>query len=182
MSRETVNLVRQCYERRTYQAIRIAGRNFGLVKSTVWKVLRNKLFWKRYRLQLLQKLNHRDYEQRNEFCNERNDLLGGNTFFNNLVISDEATFHLSGKVNKLNFRIWASKAPHVFSSKLNIFCAVSKSKVYGQILFAETTVTGILYLDMLYQWLFSQLEEDLENLVFQQDGASPHWHMEFEGS
>ena len=64
------------------------------------------------------------------------------------------------------------------SPKLNIFCAISKNKVYGPFFFHENTVTGTSYLDMLQLWLFPQLTEDSNNFIFQQDGAPPHWHNE----
>jgi hypothetical protein len=48
-----------------------------------------------------------------------------------LVFSDEATFHISGKVNRHNVRIWGTENPHTIleherdSPKLNVFCAIS---------------------------------------------------------
>jgi hypothetical protein len=53
-----------------------------------------------------------------------------------LFFSDEATFHLSGKVNRHNVRIWALEQPHAtvvhqrYSPKINVFCAISSKKVY----------------------------------------------------
>ena len=35
------------------------------------------------------------------------------------------------------------------SPKVNVFCAISSQKVYGSFFFAEQTVTGMTYLDML---------------------------------
>ena len=64
------------------------------------------------------------------------------------------------------------------SPKVNVFCAVSLCKVYGPFFFVETTVTSINYLDMLQLWLVSQLQEDSEDLIFQQDGAPPHFHFD----
>ncbi|GBO14512.1 hypothetical protein AVEN_242563-1 [Araneus ventricosus] len=77
-----------------------------------------------------------------------------------LVSSYEATFHLSGKVNRHNVRIWDLANPHTWiqnerdSPKVNVFCAMSVSKIYGPFFFAEKTVTGSTYLDMLEIWLF----------------------------
>jgi hypothetical protein len=59
---------------------------------------------------------------------------------------------------------------------VNVFCAVSKKKVYGPIFFAEPTVTGMIYLDMLENWLMSQLNEDSNDYLFQQDGCPAHYH------
>jgi hypothetical protein len=47
------------------------------------------------------------------------------------------------------------------SPKANVFCALSKERVYGPFIFMETTITGIVYLEMLQQFLSSsQLDED----------------------
>ena len=41
--------------------------------------------------------------------------------------------------------------------------------------FAESTITADIYLDMLKHYVVSQLEEFQPWVVFQQDGAPPHW-------
>ncbi|PSN46223.1 hypothetical protein C0J52_11379 [Blattella germanica] len=52
------------------------------------------------------------------------------------MTAQEATFHINGKINKENVRIWGGENPHFIlevecdSPKLNVFCAVSK-RVYG---------------------------------------------------
>ena len=57
------------------------------------------------------------------------------------------------------------------------FCAISRRKVYGPFFYAEATVTGVSYLNVLQQWLFPQLHEaEPENFIWQQDGVLPHWH------
>jgi len=109
--------------------------------------------------------------------NEEND-----DFFNQLIFGDESTFHLSGKVNKHNMRIWGTENPRELvqyvrdSPIVNIFCAVSRTKVYGPFFFHANTVTGITYLDMFSEWLLPQMQQDSENFIFIQDGALPHWH------
>jgi hypothetical protein len=47
--------------------------------------------------------------------------------------------------------------------------------VYGPFFFMETTITGIVCLDMLQQFLIPQLDEDDQEgrIHFQQDGAPP---------
>jgi hypothetical protein len=44
------------------------------------------------------------------------------------------------------------------SPKVNVFCALGKERVYGPFFFMEMTITGIVYLDMLQQLLFLQLD------------------------
>jgi hypothetical protein len=92
-------------------------------------------------------------------------------FAEKLVFSDEATFRVCGKVNHHNIRIWGMENPHATmehvcdSPKVTVFCAVSSCKVYGPFFFAEPTVTGINYLDMLQLWLMPQLQEDSKNFI-----------------
>ena len=54
--------------------------------------------------------------------------------------------------------------------KVNVLCAVSVSKGYGPFFFAKQTVTGVVYLDMLQQWLMPELQEDAIGFILQ-DGA-----------
>jgi hypothetical protein len=70
-------------------------------------------------------------------------------------------FHVSGKVNTHNCRIWGSENPRVFlehvrhSPEVNMFYALSKESVYGPF-FTEATKTGIVYQDMLQQFLIPE--------------------------
>jgi hypothetical protein len=41
-------------------------------------------------------------------------------FPGNLIFSDEATFHLHGKVNRHNVRIWGTEKPHVAIEHIEI--------------------------------------------------------------
>jgi hypothetical protein len=41
---------------------------------------------------------------------------------------------------------------------VHVFCAPGKETVYGPSFFMETTITGIVYLDMLQQFLIPQLD------------------------
>jgi hypothetical protein len=62
------------------------------------------------------------------------------------------------------------------SPKVNVFCALSQTKVYGPFFFDENTVTGETNLAMLQKWLLPQINKDSGDFIFQQDGAPPHWH------
>jgi hypothetical protein len=68
---------------------------------------------------------------------------------------------------------------HIYDSpKVSVFFALSCTKIYGPFYFVENTITGIVYLDMPENFLILQITEDSphRNLVFQQDGALPHFH------
>ncbi len=58
------------------------------------------------------------------------------------------------------------------SPKVNVFCAVSRNKVFGPYFFETDTARGQSYLDMLQHWLFTLLQEDGPGFIFQQDRAS----------
>lgn len=67
-----------------------------------------------------------------EFCGAMLEMMEKyETFFSRLIFSDEATFHLSGHVNRHNVRIWGTEHSHETvehqrdSLKVNVFCAVS---------------------------------------------------------
>jgi hypothetical protein len=69
---------------------------------------------------------------RRDFCTETiNCLEGDNLFLDKISFSDEATFHLSGKVNRHNLIIWQSQYLHQVvqlardNLTVNAFCAVS---------------------------------------------------------
>jgi hypothetical protein len=49
--------------------------------------------------------------------------------------------------------------------------------VYGPFFFAEETVTGMTYLDMLQLWLMPQLQ-NIPTFIFPQDGSPAHFHWE----
>ena len=93
--------------------------------------------------------------KRRDFCIALQDRLDEDKFADQLLFSYEATFHLSGKVNRHNVRIWGTENPRVIvehvrdSPKCNVFCALSNNKLYGPFFFAEATVNCHSYLSML---------------------------------
>jgi hypothetical protein len=61
-----------------------------------------------------------------------------------------------------------------------VFCALLEQKVYGSVFFAESTITGYIYMEMLENWLWQQLTENIpQDLIhFQQDETPAHYHWE----
>jgi hypothetical protein len=152
--------------------------------SSVWRILRKRLHVKGYRPQLLPALNPQDHNLRFHFCVDFQQPLEEDGLTEKLVFSDEETFHVCGKVNGHNVRIWGTENPHATvehvrdSPKENVFCAALSCKVYVPFFFAEPTVTSVNYLDMLQLWLMLQLQEDSEDFIFQHDGAPLHFHFD----
>ena len=60
-----------------------------------------------------------------------------------VFFSDEAHFHLSGCVNKQNFRYWSENNPRVIhqkplhSDRATVWCAVSRMGIIGPYFFEE---------------------------------------------
>ncbi|PNF37159.1 hypothetical protein B7P43_G00430 [Cryptotermes secundus] len=64
------------------------------------------------------------------------------------VFGDESTFHISGTVSKHNVRMWGTEKPRAVvervrdSLKVNVFCVVSRKKVYPCKLFKPCKYLG----------------------------------------
>jgi len=80
----------------------------GITPRYVQRILHDDLHYHPHKIQIVQALNTRDYGARVCFCEEMLDLIGeGEDLVNNIWMSDEARFHVSGFVNKQNFRYWS---------------------------------------------------------------------------
>jgi hypothetical protein len=101
-------------------------------------------------------------------------------------MSDEAHFHLCGYVSKQNYRFWGTENPQITHEeplhplKVTAWCAVYAGGVIGPFFFENgvgqtLTVNGERYRAMINDFLMPQLDElGLENMWFQQDGATAH--------
>jgi hypothetical protein len=128
---------------------------------------------------MVQQLYDENHRRRIDSCLQLQDLMSSDDhFLEKVQFSDEATFHFSGAVSRRSVRIWGSENPHAYvehqrdSPKVNVFCTVSSQKVYGRFFFAEETISGLTYLDMLQLWLMPQLQ-NIQTFILQQDGRLP---------
>ena len=97
-------------------------------------------------------------------------------------MSDEAHFHLSGVVNKQNFRYCSTTNLHerpLHSSKVTVWCAISSFGIIGPYFFEDereraVTVTGQCYVHMLENFVGPELARHpvTKETFFQQDGAT----------
>jgi len=121
----------------------------------------------------VQALTPADKVKRRDFCEEMQLKMEEKDF----IFSDEATLHISGKVNGHNVHIWGTEQPHAQtelkhdSPKVNVFCAVYRENMHGPFFFTEATMTGDLFLGMLENWLLPQLNTSYDNYILQMDGA-----------
>ena len=88
------------------KSIRTAARELLLTPATVHKVLRNRLQLYAHKMQILQAIQQNDKPKRKEFAvNMLERISEDEAFLKRICSSDEATFHVSGKLNKHNVRI-----------------------------------------------------------------------------
>ena len=132
---------------------------------------------------LLHALNEDDPDRRLEFCEwflEQCRL--DEQFCDRILWSDEAQFKLNGHVNRHNSVYWASENPHeVLEKEVNspgVMCwvGISSSGIVGPFFFRET-VTGDSYLQLLQNEVWGEIADwpDIDAIIFQQDGAPPHF-------
>ena len=123
-----------------------------------------------------------DKPRRNEFAVKMLHRLDSDpSFLKRVCFSDESTFHVSGLINRHNSRIWGSQNPHETyelerdSPKLNVWCGIMHDKIIGPFFFAEKSLTAQIYFNLLIEYVSSHLEQYQPRVIFQQDGAPPHW-------
>jgi hypothetical protein len=90
-------------------------------------------------------------------------------------LSDEATFHIGGKVNRRNDRIWGTEQPYAQiehqgdSLTFSVRCPTRKCPF----VFTEATVTSDSYPDTLENWLLLQLNTSYDDYILQLETALP---------
>ena len=105
-------------------------------------------------------------------------------FLKRVCFSDKSTFHISGLLNRHNLRIWGSENLHDTceleqdSPKLDVWCGIMHDKIIGLFFFVEKSSTAQIYLDVWTEYMSPQLEQYQQQVIFQQDGAPPHWGLE----
>jgi hypothetical protein len=88
-----------------------------------------------------------------------------------IYFTDEATFRMNRCVNRHNCRIWGSEQPNEFrewvrrSAKGNVWCGLLCDRVAGPFFFAEITITGGIYQDMLENIVYGENTRDLRHLL-----------------
>jgi hypothetical protein len=83
-------------------------------------------------VKIVQELSNHDKASRLQFCNEFQGLLLQNpNVIHQLILHDEANFHLCGAVNKQNFHYWAEMNPQqmhetpLHSLKVVAWCGIA---------------------------------------------------------
>ena len=104
---ETVDAVRIAFHCNPRKSICVASNEFAIPSSTVHKVLYKQLQLHAYKLQIVQVPKLDDHPCQAAFAEKILQCIDDdNDYLNSVVFSNEATFHVSGNVNKHNIRIW----------------------------------------------------------------------------
>jgi hypothetical protein len=141
--------IHEAFQRSPCKSIRRASRELRIPRSTVHDIVHKRLRLRACKIQLVRKLRENDKPVHHTFALEMLSRLDyDDAFMKYVVFSDEATFHVSGKVNRHNCRICGSENPHEVMEhecdipKLNMWCTLTSDSVTGPFFFEEATVTG----------------------------------------
>lgn len=152
---------------------------YNVSHETVRKTL-IKMGHKPYHPRLVHAINEDDPDRRIEACETFLEIFDNDpTSIDRIIWSDEATFKLNGHINKHNCVFWNTEnLHHILQKDVNlpgvvVWCAISSNGIIGPY-FHDGNVNGQSYLHMLQNWFMPRFPEE-EGLIFQQDGAPPHY-------
>ncbi|KFM68849.1 hypothetical protein X975_25329, partial [Stegodyphus mimosarum] len=101
-----VECVRETFLRNPRRSVRSAARELDMPISTVYKVIKKKLRLHAYKVQIVPVLEPDDRPRRVAFVTDMLRRIEDDAeFLKRIMFSDEASFHLSGIVNRHNVRI-----------------------------------------------------------------------------
>lgn len=159
----------------------------GISKSSMRRVFRLDLKLLPYKIQMVQQLMPEDYPRRLQYGKTMQNLeRNEDDFWNKIIMSDEAHFHLNGNVNKQTCRFWADKNPEQYREKplhdkrVTVWAGICADCIIGPFFFENDkgeaiTVNGDRYRAMVNTFLREEVENNgLEDHYFQQDGATAH--------
>lgn len=137
-----------------------------------------------YKIQLVQELEHGDFERRLRFCDIMMGKLNQNpNFCRSILFTDEATFSLHGFVNKQTYRYWSQLNPHWIMEgrtqrpqKVNVWAGILDGHIIGPF-FIDGNLTSEKYLNLLREGIVPAVaaERPISEVWFQQDGAPSHY-------
>ncbi|GFX66317.1 DUF4817 domain-containing protein [Trichonephila clavipes] len=131
-------------------------------------------------------IHQNDHQARRRFVEwAQNEIAVVPDFHKRILLSDETHFWLNGYVNKTNCRIWSEANPQVcvetplHPENLTVWCALWDGGIIGPYFFKNeeghnVTVNGDRYRAMITFFIPELNNHDVQELLFQQDGATCH--------
>uniref|UniRef100_A0A8D2J2S7 Transposase n=1 Tax=Varanus komodoensis TaxID=61221 RepID=A0A8D2J2S7_VARKO len=178
---ENVEAVRASIQQSPRRSARKHAKSLGISSRSLRRILHADLKLHPYKMVLAQELSEVVYANRRALSAGILQRVPAAA----VLSSGEVHFHISGAVNKQNFRCWAKHNPRelhegpLHSPCLTVWCAVAHFGVIGPYFFEEggatVTVTSERYIEMLETFLRPKLDDvDTEHVWFQQDRATDH--------
>lgn len=158
---------------------------YDISKSSVQRVLKQNKFHA-YHPQIVQELREGDYDRRMQYCHwALNNITDDPNFFENVLFTDESTFHKSALPNRHNSHQYANTNPHGKIERkyqgrwsINVWGGIIGSRLIGPYFFDEN-LNGAVYLNFLRNNLNILLEDvpllTRRRMWYQHDGAPPHY-------
>ena len=133
-------------------------------------------------MQCVQQLYEGKLQDRVDMCKTLISMLQNKSIRGNFF-SDEATFHLYRLVNKHNVKYWSEDTARATietvmnSSKLNVWCLISKTQLIGPFYFKNGTVNWENYLSIIQNFFLPEVRRlhKVHSIIFQQDGTPSHF-------
>ena len=168
------------------------AQQLGCSYSTAQRMARTDLKLHPYKISIHQKLRNCDEEARKRYCAWFTRKCNVSPqFLENIWFSDEAHFHLDGRVNSQNYRYWGSEPPKdvaerpLHSKKCTAWCAMSAQGIIGPLWVEDSdgetaTVNAMRYRKILEKFWsrlrgrYRHAPDRLQLQWYQQDGAPPH--------
>ena len=186
---ENIEQVKTVIERTPTKSIRKVSSEVEISRSIVQRILTIDLKMQPFKATLVHGLHEDDLPKRVEFCEwflerQRHDPQ----FLHSIFFSDEASFHLTGSVNRQNERYWGIENPRAlvetksFTPKVNVWVAMSSRHIIGPFFFEDEegkslTINSDRYIGMLEQFFLPELRRRRvrsNSVWFQHDLATPH--------
>jgi transposase len=181
---EMVNCIQEKIKKSPRNSIRRLSREMGVSRSTVHRIVRIDLKLKCYTPTLVQELQPDDLTKRMAFAEKWLErVIVERAFLKRVIWSDEAIFKMNGIVNRHNCTYWCKENPGItVSQALNapgimVWAGLMWDRIIGPFFFDDGKITSARYLQMLQEEMWPSIENHpaLPRLVFQQDGAPPHY-------
>ena len=112
-TQEKFELVQQSIQEGPRTSTRRRSGELGILRTSSQR-MQTHLCMYSYKVQLVHALKPIDYQQRLNYTIRIQEMAKkDNNFIHNLIMGDEAHFHLNGSVNKQNSRFWGTENPRV---------------------------------------------------------------------
>lgn len=164
-------------------SLRSASNQLDIPYSTLREHLKRDIGMKPYHVSMVQTLYPSDEAARIAMSLEfKQRIIDDRNYLNNLFFSDEATFHVNGRVNRHNSIIWGRNNPHAIhevpikSPSVCVWAGIYHDRIIGPYFF-ESTVKADDYSEMLRVFAIPEMKRlrRFSRTIFMHDGAPSHW-------